>query len=97
MPPTDDDDRTPITMGTLSRRATLVSTVVAGLITITLWLANMRTDIASLKQQASYQESRLIQLEGHGSQTDKSIADLTQKLDRAVTVLERIDKKLGQP
>ena len=92
-----DADNIPLTIGLLLKRMTVAISCTVALIGGTLWLAGLRTEISSLKQQATYQEARLVQTESHGIMTDKSISDLKQKLDKAVTILERLDRKLGQP
>ena len=92
---TTDDE--PITVGSVLKWGAIAGGTAATIIGGTLWIANMRTDITSLRQQAEYHESRITAVETHENQTDKTLTEMSKKLDGAVLILDRIDRKMGAP
>ena len=98
-------DGVPLTTNTIIKWTSIVLSLVTGLISIVWFAAVLKADIITLQQElvSEKREATILhdqtqkdidKLKDRADNTDKAVGELSRKLDVAVTILERIDKKV---
>lgn len=96
----------PLSLNVLVKWLGIMVSVVSGVITIVWFAATLKGDIITLQQEQAagktqvemrnaQQDTDIDRLRVRADTTERAVADLNRKLDVAVAILERIDKKVG--
>jgi hypothetical protein len=93
---TRDESGVAITTNTLLKWGGFIGMAMGGLVTLILWGASVRSDQEAIKERIATHERDLIDLRVQQRSDQKSLQEMRVDLSRAVTILERIDKQLGQ-
>lgn len=103
---TDQIDNAVITPRFLIKAGSSAVVILTGIITVVLYIASLKADISALRETVQTNEHEYAEhqrendkqfdrLRTHSEQQDKAVSDLGRKLDVAVAILERIDKKVN--
>jgi hypothetical protein len=86
-------------MGTESSMTTKAKWIGGGTVAGILLTAvlNLTTAMAATEQKITNNADRLNKLEAKQELTDQTISEIKQKLERIVTILERLDKQTQKP
>lgn len=74
-----------------------VAVILAHLAWVTTQVSQVRTDNAVLQTQMTVLIDRVNKAETHQQETDRAVSDIGRKLDTAISILGRIDDKVGRP
>jgi hypothetical protein len=102
------DQDIPITVNSVIKWTGIVFSLISGLVSLVWFAAIIKGDIITMQQEVlsvkreiemrnSTQDKEIEKLKDRADNTEKSLSDMGRKLDVAVTLLERIDKKVGNP
>jgi flavin-dependent dehydrogenase len=96
----------PITTNSVLKIGGAAFAMISGLISVSLYIGSLKSDIIRLQEaNQTYTkatdarfaeiEKQLDRLRTHSEQTDRTVEQIERKLDVAVSILERIDKKVN--
>lgn len=97
-----------VTVNAVVKTFGIAITSITALISLVWFAASLKGEIISLREDQvamkheseldkQQQEKRLDHIEERQDKTEASVADLNRKLDVAVSILERIDRKVNAP
>jgi cell division protein FtsL len=85
-----------VTINGLVKVYGIAAGIITTVISVVWFFASMSSDLSLLRNQVQYQEQRIAKTEARQDGTDKSLNDLSRKLDVAVSILERMDKQINK-
>lgn len=103
-----DSGDVPVTVNSIIKWTGIIFTVISGVVSLVWFAALIKGDIITLQQDSAamkrelearnvQQDKDIEKLKDRADETDKAMSELTRKLDIAVTLLQRIDAKVGKP
>jgi cell division protein FtsL len=90
MPPAKELEETPVTFGTGEKIITAVVAMIVFVSGVVVYGVTARSDINTNAKD-------ITEIKTHVTKQDDTIAEMQRKLDVAIMLLQRIDRKVGQP
>jgi uncharacterized cysteine cluster protein YcgN (CxxCxxCC family) len=104
----EESQDVPLTANTVIKWTGIAFTLISGLVSLVWFAALLKGDIITMQQETvsmkheielrdANQDKEIDKLKDRSDSIEKNMSDMGRKLDVAITLLERVDKRVGNP